>query len=78
MISLRKCLYGGLDQLKQIAGEDAACDDNDNHHRNEEGLPGHVAGVIWSIFGWMCLASGLLWGFLSDRFSPVQSPHLLQ
>ncbi|MEW6377720.1 MAG: MFS transporter [Thermodesulfobacteriota bacterium] len=26
-----------------------------------------VAGVIWSIFGWMCMLSGLLWGFLSDR-----------
>ncbi|OGP96836.1 MAG: hypothetical protein A2157_03350 [Deltaproteobacteria bacterium RBG_16_47_11] len=31
-------------------------------------LPERVAGFIWSIFGWMCLASGLVWGFLSDRF----------
>ncbi len=31
-------------------------------------LPGNVAGLIWSIFGWMCLTSGLVWGFLSDRF----------
>jgi MFS family permease len=26
-----------------------------------------VAGVIWSVFGWMCIGSGLIWGFLSDR-----------
>ncbi len=26
-----------------------------------------VAGVIWSVFGWMCMVSGLIWGFLSDR-----------
>ena len=26
-----------------------------------------VAGAIWSIFGWMCLISGWIWGFLSDR-----------
>jgi len=31
-------------------------------------LPGSVAGLIWSIFGWMCLVSGLAWGFLSDHF----------
>jgi predicted MFS family arabinose efflux permease len=31
-------------------------------------LPEKVAGFIWSIFGWMCLVSGLIWGFLSDRF----------
>ncbi|MGD0919277.1 MAG: MFS transporter [Thermodesulfobacteriota bacterium] len=31
-------------------------------------LTGKVAGLIWSIFGWMCVASGLVWGFLSDRF----------
>ena len=30
-------------------------------------LSGKVAGVIWSIFGWMCVVSGLVWGFLSDR-----------
>ncbi|MDI7261026.1 MAG: MFS transporter [Thermodesulfobacteriota bacterium] len=33
----------------------------------EIGLPGKVAGIIWAIFGWMCLVSGLIWGFLSDR-----------
>jgi MFS family permease len=26
-----------------------------------------TAGDIWAIFGWMCTASGLIWGFLSDR-----------
>jgi predicted MFS family arabinose efflux permease len=26
------------------------------------------AGDIWAIFGWMCMVSGLVWGFLSDRF----------
>ena len=26
-----------------------------------------VAGIIWSIFGWMCVVSGWIWGFLSDR-----------
>jgi len=26
-----------------------------------------IAGVIWSVFGWMCIGSGLIWGFLSDR-----------
>lgn len=26
-----------------------------------------TAGVIWSTFGWTCMASGLLWGFISDR-----------
>jgi MFS family permease len=31
-------------------------------------LPEKVAGLIWSIFGWMCLVGGLIWGFLSDRF----------
>jgi MFS family permease len=26
-----------------------------------------MAGNIWAIFGWMCILSGLIWGFLSDR-----------
>jgi MFS family permease len=26
-----------------------------------------TAGDIWAIFGWMCMLSGLIWGFLSDR-----------
>src|SRR4030042_3192633 len=26
-----------------------------------------AAGNIWAIFGWMCMASGLIWGFISDR-----------
>jgi predicted MFS family arabinose efflux permease len=30
-------------------------------------LTEEVAGIIWSIFGWMCLVSGWIWGFLSDR-----------
>jgi MFS family permease len=30
-------------------------------------LPQKTAGDIWAIFGWMCMGSGLLWGFVSDR-----------
>jgi len=26
-----------------------------------------TAGDIWAIFGWMCMLSGLIWGFLSDQ-----------
>jgi len=26
-----------------------------------------TAGDIWAVFGWMCMLSGLIWGFLSDR-----------
>ncbi len=26
-----------------------------------------TAGDIWALFGWMCMASGLIWGFVSDR-----------
>jgi len=26
-----------------------------------------TAGDIWAIFGWMCIGSGLIWGFISDR-----------
>jgi MFS family permease len=26
-----------------------------------------TAGDIWAIFGWMCMGSGLIWGFASDR-----------
>ncbi len=26
-----------------------------------------TAGDIWALFGWMCMGSGLIWGFLSDR-----------
>jgi MFS family permease len=26
-----------------------------------------TTGGIWSIFGWMCTGSGLIWGFISDR-----------
>jgi MFS family permease len=26
-----------------------------------------TAGDIWAIFGWMCMGSGLFWGFISDR-----------
>ena len=26
-----------------------------------------TAGNVWAIFGWMCMGSGLLWGFISDR-----------
>ncbi|NWG02319.1 MAG: YbfB/YjiJ family MFS transporter [Syntrophaceae bacterium] len=30
-------------------------------------LPEKIAGNIWALFGWMCMGSGLIWGFLSDR-----------
>jgi predicted MFS family arabinose efflux permease len=26
-----------------------------------------AAGQIWTIFGWMCMGSGLIWGTISDR-----------
>jgi len=26
-----------------------------------------TAGDIWAVFGWMCMLSGLIWGFISDR-----------
>jgi MFS family permease len=32
-----------------------------------------VAGAIWSIFGWMCVVSGWVWGFLSDRMGRRES-----
>jgi len=31
------------------------------------GLSEKAAGNIWALFGWMCMGSGLIWGFLSDR-----------
>jgi predicted MFS family arabinose efflux permease len=34
---------------------------------DEVHLSGKLAGLIWSLFGWTCLASGLVWGALSDR-----------
>ena len=37
---LQECLHDVLGQLKQIARENTACDDNDNHHRSEEGCRG--------------------------------------
>jgi MFS family permease len=33
----------------------------------EIGLSEITAGDIWALFGWMCMGSGLFWGFLSDR-----------
>jgi len=30
-------------------------------------LAKEAAGIIWSIFGWMCVVSGWMWGFVSDR-----------
>jgi MFS family permease len=33
----------------------------------EIGLSEKAAGDIWALFGWMCMGSGLFWGFLSDR-----------
>ena len=34
---------------------------------DEVHLSGGLAGLIWSVFGWTCLVSGLVWGSLSDR-----------
>jgi MFS family permease len=34
---------------------------------DELGIGRGTAGVIWSTFGWTCIGSGLVWGFLSDR-----------
>ena len=31
------------------------------------GLSARSAGEIWAVFGWMCMGSGLVWGFISDR-----------
>lgn len=31
------------------------------------GLSEKTAGNIWALFGWMCMGSGVIWGFLSDR-----------
>jgi MFS family permease len=33
----------------------------------EIGLSGEMAGDMWALFGWMCMVSGLIWGFVSDR-----------
>jgi len=33
----------------------------------EIGFAENTAGNIWAILGWMCMLSGLIWGFLSDR-----------
>jgi predicted MFS family arabinose efflux permease len=30
-------------------------------------LSGQTAGSLWSLFGWMCMTSGFVWGYLSDR-----------
>jgi len=30
-------------------------------------LSERTAGNIWALFGWMCMVSGLIWGFISDR-----------
>ncbi len=30
-------------------------------------LTERAAGNIWAIFGWMCMGSGLIWGYVSDR-----------
>ncbi len=30
-------------------------------------LSERTAGNIWAIFGWMCMGSGLIWGYISDR-----------
>ena len=33
----------------------------------EIGLSEKTTGDIWALFGWMCMGSGLIWGFVSDR-----------
>lgn len=30
-------------------------------------VTGRAAGMIWSLFGWTSIGSGLVWGYLSDR-----------
>jgi len=30
-------------------------------------LSDRTAGNIWALFGWMCMGSGLIWGFVSDH-----------
>jgi MFS family permease len=30
-------------------------------------LTAKMAGDIWALFGWMCMGSGFIWGFVSDR-----------
>lgn len=30
-------------------------------------LSERTAGNIWALFGWMCMGSGLIWGFVSDH-----------
>ena len=30
-------------------------------------LTAKTAGDIWALFGWMCMGSGFIWGFVSDR-----------
>ncbi len=37
------------------------------HMVEEIRLTEKVAGDIWAIFGWMCMGSGLIWGYVSDR-----------
>ncbi|MGZ3536981.1 MAG: MFS transporter [Thermodesulfobacteriota bacterium] len=37
------------------------------HMVEEIRLSEKTAGDIWAIFGWMCTASGLIWGYVSDR-----------
>ena len=37
------------------------------HMVEEIRLSEKTAGDIWAIFGWMCTASGLIWGYISDR-----------
>jgi MFS family permease len=37
------------------------------HMVEEIRLTEKTAGDIWAIFGWMCTASGLIWGYVSDR-----------
>jgi len=32
-----------------------------------------TAGDVWAIFGWMCMGSGVLWGFISDRIGRRQA-----
>ncbi len=34
---------------------------------DEVHLSGSLSGLIWSVFGWTCLVSGLVWGAFSDR-----------
>ena len=40
LLYLQESLHGSLGELKQVPGEEAARNDNDNYHDSEEGCRG--------------------------------------